>query len=245
MTTDWLTPDTRDLLVAGVKVTLALTVITSVLAFALALFICRLRLSAVAFWRGVAATYIELCRNIPALVWVIFFAYALPNAFDLDTRRMLFFRNGVMEFLRQETGVLIPYYLIGAVLGLTLNTSAYLVELLRAGIGTLKQEHLESARTLGATPNAAFQRLLMPHGIRAAAPGIMTRLVHNMKNTALASFVAVPEFFKAVQTSISRSFYAIELLVLASVVYWILTWGFAVLLRRVLPQPRSASWMVR
>jgi ABC-type amino acid transport system permease subunit len=77
--------------------------------------------------------------------------------------------------------------------------------------------------------------VLLPQGLRAAAPALITRLVHNLKNTALASFVAVPELFKAVQTAISQSFYAVELLLVASVLYWLLSWGFAWMLRWVLP----------
>ena len=54
-----------------------------------------------------------------------------------------------------------------------------------------------------------------------------------MKNTALASFVAVPEFFHATQSSISRTFRAIEFLLLAAVVYLILAALFGVLLHQI------------
>lgn len=238
MTHEWLTPQAQALLLDGLQMTLALTAVTSLLALVVGVGICRLRLSRA---RWFAILYIETCRNVPALVWVIFFTYALPNIFDLETRRALFFQNGVMDWLKETTGVLIPYYMVGAVLGLTVNTSAYLAELLRAGIQTLHQEQIDSARSLGASPRFLFFYALLSHGIRAASPGITTRLVHNLKNTALASFVAVPEFFKAVQTSISRSFYAVEFLLLASVVYWLLSWGFALLLRHSLPRPVESA----
>jgi ABC-type amino acid transport system permease subunit len=51
-----------------------------------------------------------------------------------------------------------------------------------------------------------------------------------MKNTALASFVAVPEFFLGIQTAITRSFRAVEYLLLASVVYLVLSYGMSLLL---------------
>lgn len=241
MTNEWLTPEAQTLIIDGVKMTVGLTLITSILALLIGAVVCRVRLSRSRLLRSIAIIYIELCRNIPALVWVIFFAFALPNAFPIETRREIFFRNDVMMQLREWTGVAIPYYLLGAGFGLTINTSAYLAELLRAGIGTLSDEHLAAARSLGAGSTYLFLRALFPHGVRTSSPSIITRLVHNLKNTALASFVAVPELFKAIQTAISRSFYAVEYLLLAAVIYLALAWIYALILRLLLPNPIAAG----
>jgi polar amino acid transport system permease protein len=240
----WLTPEIKQLLLNGLVVTIVLTVVTSGAALVLGVLIGWLRLSASFFVRTAATGYIEIFRNIPALVAVIFWAYALPNAFDPETRRMLFFDNLWIRGLGALTGLSIPYYAVGAAIGLTLNTSAYIAELFRSGVGTLAREHWEAARSLGASANGAFLYVLLPHGLGAASPAVVTRLVHNLKNTALAAFVAVPEFFKSVQTSIGRSFHAVELLLLASVCYWLLSWAFAGLLRRWLSPPRESGGVV-
>jgi His/Glu/Gln/Arg/opine family amino acid ABC transporter permease subunit len=231
----WLSPEIITLLVNGLLMTIALGVITSALAMVLGVGLGWMKLSVSGLMRGVSTIYIEVFRNVPALVSIIFWAYALPNIFPLEVRRNLFFDNGFVNLLGDVTGLSIPYYVIAAALGLTLNTSAYVAELFRAGVGTLSREHWEAARTLGASPRRAFMYVLLPQGLRAAAPALVTRLVHNLKNTALASFVAVPELFKAVQTAISQSFFAVELLLVASVLYWLLSWGFAGVLRWVLP----------
>jgi His/Glu/Gln/Arg/opine family amino acid ABC transporter permease subunit len=231
----WLTPDTLGLLVHGLVVTVALALVTGGLAMVLGLGVGWMKLSASRGLRAVGTVYVETFRNIPSLVAIIFWAYALPNAFPPDLRRSLFFDNPFFNSVELMTGLLIPYYALAAVLGLTLNTSAYVAELFRAGVGTLSREHWDAARSLGASPRRAFMYVLLPQGLRAASPALVTRLVHNLKNTALASFVAVPELFNAVQTAISRSFYAVELLLAASVLYWLLSWGFAWLLRQWLP----------
>lgn len=235
----WLTPDIRDLLLDGVLMTIAITLITALLAFVLGIGISWLRVYS--FGRLMAAFYVEAFRNLPALVLIIFLAFALPNAFDLERRRALFYQNGLMAWLREQSGILIPYYGLAAGAAITLNTSAYIAELLRAGIHTLDQNHVEAARSLGANRQQVFFRLMLPHGIRTSSPSIITRLVHHLKNTALVSFVAVPELFKATQTAISRTFYAIELLIVAAVLYWSLAWSWAWLLRRLLPAPVLAS----
>jgi len=228
----WLTPEIIRLLAGGLAVTVGLALLTSAAALALGVLVGWLRLSSTAFARGIGLVYVEIFRNVPALVGVIFWAYALPNVFNPALRRALFFDNEFVNGLGQLTHLAIPYYALAAALGLTLNTSAYIAELFRAGVGTLPREHWETARTLGASAGRAFWHVLLPHGLRAASPALVTRLVHNLKNTALASFVAVPELFKALQTSISRTFEAVALLLLVSVLYWLLSWSFAWLLRR-------------
>ncbi len=240
----WFTLEIARLLLTGLAVTVVLTLVTCTVALVIGVVVGWLRLSGLRLVSSLAVVYVEVFRNVPALVGVIFWAYALPNAFDPQTRRLLFFDNPWINGLGQLTGLSVPYYAVGAALGLTLNTSAYIAELFRAGVGTLAREHWEAARSLGASRGRAFVHLLLPHGLRAASPALVTRLVHNMKNTALASLVAVPEFFKAVQTSITRSFHAVELLLMASVGYWLLSWSFAWLLHRWLRVPGADRKMV-
>jgi len=127
----------------------------------------------------------------------------------------------------------LPYYALAVTIAFTLNTSAYLAELFRAGVGTISQGVVEAARSLGASRTAVFWQILLTQGVRAAFPAISTRLIHNMKNTALAAFVAVPELFQVTQTAVTRSFRAVEFLLLAAIIYWLLSFTFAAFLQQV------------
>jgi His/Glu/Gln/Arg/opine family amino acid ABC transporter permease subunit len=229
----WFAPEIQQLLLDGLVMTVALTLLTSALASLLALGVLWLRFQRWGYWA--ARIYVDVFRSLPALILIIILAYGLPNLFDLPTRRALFFRNDVILALREVTGMTIPYYGLAVALGLSLNTSAYLAELVRGGINSLQRNHIESAQALGASPSTLFFTLLLPHGLHRAALAIVTRLVHHLKNTALASFVAVPELFQAAQSSISRTFYALELLTVVAILYLLLTWGWAWLLTRLLP----------
>lgn len=237
----YLTPEIVRILATGMLTTIVLTFLTTLLALVLGVLICWLRLMRSRLANLIASSYIEVFRNIPALVLVIFFAFALPNAFDPAVRRVIFFNNDILLALRDITGLLIPYYAVAAIIALSLNTSAYIAELIRAGTGILAQNHHQAAWSLGATQHKAFFTLVLPHGLCAASPAIITRLVHNMKNTALASFVAVPELFQATQKAISETFYAVELLLIASALYWLMAWGFAWLLRYILPDSQMGD----
>lgn len=230
---DWLTPEAIDLLTRGLALTLALTFVTSFASIAVGVGVGAMRLARHRGFRIIAGAFIEVFRNVPALIQIIFWAFAFPSVLSPQLRATIFFDNSVMSWLESVTGLSLPYYALAACFGLTLNTGAHLAELFRAGVGTIPREHVESARMLGAGKGAVFWSIVLPGGVRAAFPAITTRLIHNMKNTALASFVAVPELFQAVQASITRSFRAVEYLTLAAIAYLILSTALAALLRRV------------
>lgn len=240
----WLADETIRLLLDGLLLTLALTAVTSIAALALGILVGTMRLSGRQAWRRIAAAFVDIHRNVPALVLIIFWAFAVPNLFPQPLRRAIFFDNRLMDWLSAVTGLSLPVYLLAATLALTFNTAAYIAELFRAGVGTIQQQQLDAARTLGASQSARFWRLILPQGVRAAFPAMSTRLIHNMKNTALASFVAVPEFFQATQSAITETFRAVEFLALATVTYLALSLGYAVLLeaveRRLWRRPQRA-----
>jgi len=231
MSLEWLSPETIKLLLEGLYLTIWLTAVTSVLSLVLGVVVGSFRLSKNRILRWSAAAYIEIHRNIPALVLIIFWAFAVPQLFPADLRRVIFFDNPLIFQIETVTGLSVPYYTLAAGIALTLNTSAYLAELYRAGVGTISQNIVDAARTLGASNWILMSRILIPRGLGAAFPAISTRLIHHMKNTTLAALVATPEFFHSTQTAISRSFRAVEYLLLAAAVYLVLSSLYAKLLR--------------
>jgi polar amino acid transport system permease protein len=228
---EWFNVEASNLLIQGLIYTLFLTAITSVLSLFSGISIGIFRLSNRRFISRTAALYVEIFRNIPALVLIIFWAFAFPNILPAEARTAILFDNTITNGIAALTGLPVPYYALAVIIALTLNTSAYLAEIFRAGVGTIAQEHLDAARTLGASKLFVLGQILLPQGLRAAFPAISTRLVHNMKNTSLAAFVSVPVFFHSINTSISRSFRALEFLLLAAIVYLILYFLFTSLLR--------------
>lgn len=230
---NWLDAETLALLGAGLKFTVGLTIVTSILSLVLGMLMGTLRLSRKRWHRWLGGMHVEIHRNVPALVLILFWAFAIPNLFPEDLRQQLFFNNRFILGLKEWTGLPLVYYGIAAALALTLNTSAYIAELFRSGVGTIPQEHVDAARTLGSSTWEVYRRILIPQGLRVAMPAISTRLIHNMKNTSLAAFVAVPELFHSTQASITLSFKAFELLLTAAVIYLALSFLFSQSLRWV------------
>jgi len=222
---DWLTAELTRQLLGGAAVTVALVAITTVTAFVVGLLAAigrRSRRRHLGFPQ-ISTLFVEIFRNVPALILIIFFAFAVPNVFPADLRRTVFFANPVMDLAETATGLPLPYYALAAIVALTCNTGAHLAEVLRAGMNAVPESRIESARSLGATARQAYFTVTIPDGIRLSFAGITNRLTHNLKNTALASFVAVPELFSEVQGAITKTFQATGLLVIAALLYLVLS----------------------
>ena len=127
---EWLTAELSGEIARGVVVTVALTLITSVLSFAVGVLAAIGRRSSHVWTRRISAGFVEIFRNVPALILLIFFAFAVPNVFPADLRRTLFFDNVVVDALGMITTLPLPYYAIAAIVALTANTGAHLAEVL-------------------------------------------------------------------------------------------------------------------
>ena len=104
----WLTAELGTEIARGVLVTIALTLTTSVTSFVAGLAAAMGRRSRNPWRRRVAAIYVELFRNVPSLILLIFFAFAVPNLFPADVRRTLFFNNWLVDAIGDITTLPLP-----------------------------------------------------------------------------------------------------------------------------------------
>lgn len=230
---DWLTGELSGEIAQGVAVTIALALITTVSSFVVGLAAAIGRRSRRNWARPIAGTFVEIFRNVPALILLIFFAFAVPNVLPADLRRTIFFDNWFIDLVATITTLPLPYYALAAATALTVNTGAHLAEILRAGMDAVPQSRIDTARSLGATARTAYFTVTIPDGLRIAFPGVINRLVHNLKNTALVGFVAVPDAFQEIQGAITKTFEATELLIFAAVLYLALATLLEFGLRRI------------
>jgi len=238
---EWLTSELSSEIARGAIVTVVLTLITSVTSFVVGLAAAIGRRSRRLWARRIAGTFVEIFRNVPALILLIFFAIAVQNLFPQSWRSRIFFQNPVVDLLSDLTTLPLPYFAVAAVVALTANTGAHLAEVVRAGLDAVPQDRVDAARSLGATARSAYFSITIPDGVRIAFPGVINRLVHNLKNTALVGWVAVPDAFQEIQGAISETFQATDLLIFAALLYLALATVLEFGLRRI----ESALWRGR
>jgi len=145
-----------------------------------------------------SSSYVEFFRGTPMMVQAAIFYYGLAMA-----------------------GVRIPIILAGIIV-VTLNTAAYLTEVLRAGINAIDKGQMEAARSIGLSRGQAFIHVIFPQVIKNMVPAIGNELVVNIKDTAVLSVIGVSELFYMGKSIAGTHYRYTESFVLVALIYLIL-----------------------
>ncbi len=160
------------LLLAGLWMTLKLAAAAIVLGLPLGLAISVVRLYAPAPLSWLATGFIDVFRALPMLILLILLYYALPF-----------------------TGVRLSSF-VSAVAALTIVLAAFSAEVFRAGIAAIPPGQIEAARALGLHFAGIMRHIVLPQAIRLVVPPLTGNCVGIVKETSLASVVALPELLK-------------------------------------------------
>ena len=190
--------DNTDVLWAGVVGTLRLFVICMVLGMSFGLFV-GLGRHARSRWAYLPATaFVEVFRNTPVLVQILWFYYALP--------------------------ILLPFEigpLTAAALGISLNSAAFSAEIYRGGIESIDRGQREAARAIGMSDTQAMRRVVLPQALRRMLPALTNRGIEIFKMTTLASAVAYVELLQQGKLLASLNFNPIETYTVIAVVFFL------------------------
>jgi len=201
----------------GLKNTILFTLISFSGGAILGVIFAIMKLSSVAPYRWFATAWIELFRGLPALLTIFAVAYMLPIAL----------------------GVTVPGGAVGAgLLGLILVSSAYMAEVIRAGIQAVPKGQMEASRSLGMSPMKTMFWIILPQGFRIIIPPLTNEFVLLLKDTSLLFIVGMTVFQKEL-TSFARDASTTSAnatpLVMAAMLYLLVT----------IPLTRVVAWMER
>jgi polar amino acid transport system permease protein len=207
-------------LASGVGVTLALAGLSGLCSLTLGFAVALLRLYGPAWLRPIVVLYIDSMRAIPVLVVLVWTFFALPIV----------------------TGITMPPF-IAALIGLTLHLAAYAAEIVRAGVESVRAGQTRAALALGMSRVQLVRRILLPQAIVRMLPAFGSLLSITIKDTAIASVIAVTELMRQSETVAGQSFQPIEVFTFAMLVYFVLlfpvTRGVDLIYRRVAHLGRS------
>jgi polar amino acid transport system permease protein len=204
----------------GLLVTILLSVTSIIGATILGTAVGLGRLYGPGWLRAPLAFYVDSMRAIPVLVVLIWTFFAFPLSVGLT---------------------LPPFF--AALLALTLHIAAFVSEIVRAGIESIRPGQTRAALALGMSRVQIVRRIVLPQAIVRVLPPYGSILSITIKDTAIATVIAVPEFMHQSETITSQSLRPIEVFTTAMVVYFLLlfpvTRGVDYLYRRVAHLGRS------
>jgi polar amino acid transport system permease protein len=204
-------------ILAGLRVTLTLTVISMVIGVVLGTIVALMRLADNPVLRAAGFGFVWLVRGIPLLVQLIFW-YNISALFPQLTIGIPF---GGPVFAAIDSNTVMTAY-TAAILGLGLNQAAYMAEIIRSGIQSVDEGQLEAAQTIGLSRLTTMRRIILPQGMRVILPPTGNETITMLKTTSLVSVVAVADLLYSTQLIYSRTFQTIPLLIMVSLWYLVL-----------------------
>lgn len=211
-------PQFLSLIVDGTLCTLALAVLSGLLSFVLGAFLAVARCWPSALIRTPANAVVEIVRNVPALFWILFFYFVLPELLPISIGRMLH---------EWES-----YSFAAGVMGLVVDNGTYLSDILHNGMVKISKGQRDAASSCGMSVWQECLWVLCPQSLRTMMPAIANRMVHNFKNTSLCVAIALPELTWAIQQIESLTFKGLEVTLVATMVYAVVSLTLAFALSR-------------
>ena len=196
-------------MLAGFWMTFELWFLSAVLGLALAIILLLMRISSRWYLYAPAMAYIYIFRGTPILVQIFIIYHGFPQ--------LEFIRESIFwPILREPFGC--------AILALTLNTGAYVSEILRGGVLGVDRGLKEAGAALGLSSTHRFIYITSPIAIRLALPAYSNDIISLMKSTALASTITLLDMMGIARTIVAETYAPYEIFLSLTVIYLILTW---------------------
>lgn len=210
----------------GMKMTLLLGIFSIVFGVIIGTIVALLRLSRFRAIRFVAAAYVDFLRSTPSIVQV-----------------SLVWFGGTQLFPTIPEMFGLPSVFFYGVIALSLNSSAYVAEIMRAGIQSVDKGQMEAARSLGMPRGMAMRHIIMPQAVKAIIPALGNEFVSVVKETAVVSTIGVGELMYNAGIIRSITFRGLEPYFIIMIYYFVIVFTLSKLVglleRRLRQSDRS------
>jgi polar amino acid transport system permease protein len=207
-------------LAAGAFITVIMTVLSMFFGLLIAVPVSLARVYGGRVLSRISLVYTELIRGTPLLAQLFFLYFGLPLAPWIDSFGFV----GQTE--TTSTAVIV------AVIGFTINSSAYQSEYIRSALQSVDPSQLTAARSIGMEKLQGIRWVVLPQAARYAIPGWTNEFVYLIKYSSLAAFITVSEIFRRGRNIGSDTFQFIDIYIIVGLLYLTLVLTTAVAMQR-------------
>lgn len=207
---------TNSIVLEGLLNVVILAVAAQAGAIVIGVIVALMRTSENPVVRSVASVYVWLFRGLPVLLQLVLW-YNLALVFPRIQIKIPFVD---LYLLNEPTNSLMTAF-AAALLGLGLNESAYMAEIVRAGLNSVDRGQTEAAQAIGMTPGKIMRRVVLPQAMRVIIPPTGNDFVNMIKGTALASVIGYNDLLHAANNLSSHSLAVVETLLAAAFWYMV------------------------
>lgn len=190
----------------GTKITIGISLCTLFLGFIVGVVICLARISRNKIISFIGTMYIEFLRGTPLLVQIYIIYFGFP------TIGIKFPSIGP-----------IPSEYIAAIVALSINSSAYIAEILRSGIQSVDKGQMEASRSLGLDYSMSMKLVIIPQALKNVIPALANEFIVLVKESSIVSVIGIQDLMYSADIVKGNTYLAFEPLLVAAMIYFVLT----------------------
>ena len=187
-------------LIEGLSCTLSLTFVSVVMGVLLGTVVAILKMSKFKIIRFIASVYIEVIRGTPILLQLFIFVFALPMMIPIKLD-----------------------YFTWTAIALSINSAAYVSEVIRSGIQAVDKGQTEAARSLGLSESQTMLKIILPQAVRNILPALGNEFIMLLKETSLASTFYVGDLMTSCNIVKGATYQAFQCLIIVGIIYLCVT----------------------
>ena len=183
-------------LITGTLNTISLSLLTVIFGLIGGTVLCLMKLSKINVLEKISGGYIAFIRGTPLLVQLYLVYFSIKE---------------------------MPMFMAG-VLAMTINSSAYIAEIIRAGIAAVDKGQLEASKALGLTTMMTYKEIILPQAFKNILPALGNEFIVLIKESAIVSVIGLHDLMYKVDTIRGLTYRPFEPLIIAAGIYFILTY---------------------
>jgi polar amino acid transport system substrate-binding protein len=197
----------RNFYATGIGYTLLLSALGVLFGFIIGLIVCLLRMCGVRVIEWLGTAYVEVLRGTPMLVQLMIIHYGVALTLGVN-------------FTPLQSGIIT----------LSLNSSAYLAEIFRAGIQAVDRGQMEAARSLGMGRGKAMRHVILPQAFKSVLPAIGNEFITIIKESSIISTIGMVDIMYQAQTVKNITYQGMSPFLIAAAIYFVMTFSLSKLL---------------
>jgi polar amino acid transport system permease protein len=192
----------------GLGLTLLIALVSAIAGLGLGILVVLMSKNKIA--NKFAVTYVDIFRGTPLLLQLSLIYFAIPQILD----RIV---NG---YFGHDFDFALPG-LIAAFITFSLNSGAYISEVIRSGINSVDKGEIEAAKALGINSFNIYKDIILPIAFRNSFPSLMNEFITLVKESSIASVIGIQDLMRRQQIVTSQSFMYFEPLIVVGIIYYV------------------------
>ncbi|MGL5559742.1 MAG: amino acid ABC transporter permease [Paraclostridium dentum] len=198
--------DYSQFFIDGTKITIGISICTLILGFLVGVIVCMARISRNKIFSILGSIYIEFLRGTPLLVQIYIIYFGFPT----------------IGIKFPDVGP-IPSEYISAIVALSINSSAYIAEILRSGIQSVDKGQMEASRSLGFDYLTSMRLVIIPQALKNVLPALANEFIVLVKESSIVSVIGIQDLMYSADIVKGNTYLAFEPLLVAAMIYFVLT----------------------